>query len=140
MSRRAARGRDTASSYERIWSVVRRIPRGRVATYGQVAALSGLPDHARLAGYALHASTDHTLPWHRVVNAAGALSLSRVSPSGGITQRLRLEREGVRFDARGRVVLAAHRWERGVAKRGSRTGRSPRAARRRPARSISSEA
>lgn len=93
--------------------MVRRIPRGRVASYGQVAALAGLPGRARLTGYALHATSDHLLPWHRVVNAAGHLSLARLDPSGGVTQRLRLEREGVTFDARGRVRLAVHRWTPG---------------------------
>jgi methylated-DNA-protein-cysteine methyltransferase-like protein len=90
---------------------VRRIPRGRVATYGQVAALAGLPRQARLVGYALHALPEHTpLPWHRVLGAGGRLSLMRLSPSAGFTQRLRLEREGVGFDARGRVDLARFGW------------------------------
>jgi methylated-DNA-protein-cysteine methyltransferase-like protein len=103
--------RKARSSYERIWAVVRRIPRGRVATYGQVAALAGLPGHARLAGYALYAAPEGALPWHRVVNAEGRLSLARKNPSGGLTQRLRLLREGVLFDARGRVDLDRHRWD-----------------------------
>ncbi len=99
------------SSHSLIHAVVRRIPRGRVATYGQVAALAGLPRHARLAGYALHALPEGSaLPWHRVLGAGGRLSLMR-SPSGaGITQRLRLEREGVGFDARGRVDLERYGW------------------------------
>ncbi|HEY9505156.1 MAG TPA: methylated-DNA--[protein]-cysteine S-methyltransferase [Gemmatimonadales bacterium] len=100
----------TAPAYSRIYAVVRRIPRGRVATYGQVAELAGLPGHARQVGYALHAlPRGTTVPWHRVLNARGALSL-RKSPGGEITQRLLLEREGVRFDARGRVNLARVRW------------------------------
>jgi methylated-DNA-protein-cysteine methyltransferase-like protein len=90
---------------------VRRIPRGRVATYGQVAALAGLSRQARLVGYALHALSDHTpLPWHRVLGAGGRLSLMRSDLASGLTQRLRLEREGVRFDARGRVDLAIFGW------------------------------
>ncbi len=113
MSPRTASGahrRGSLNAYDLIWAVVRRIPRGRVATYGQVAALAGLPGRARLAGYALHASSPDSLPWHRVVNAAGRLSLARHDAAGGMTQRIRLEREGVRFDARGRVRLAAHLW------------------------------
>ena len=97
-------------SYTRIYAVVRRIPRGRVATYGQVAELAGLPGHARQVGYALHAlPTGTTVPWHRVLNARGTLSLRR-SPGGEITQRIRLEREGVRFDAGGRITLQRLQW------------------------------
>jgi methylated-DNA-protein-cysteine methyltransferase-like protein len=91
--------------------VVRRIPRGRVATYGQIAALAGMPRQARLAGYALHALPDHTLlPWHRVLGAGGRLSLMKLSVSSALTQRMRLEREGVHFDARGRVDLGRYGW------------------------------
>jgi methylated-DNA-protein-cysteine methyltransferase-like protein len=102
------------SSHTRILAVVRRIPRGRVATYGQVARLAGFGGQARLAGYALHALPDGTtVPWHRVLGAGGRLSLMKLDPSAALTQRLRLEREGVRFDARGRVVLAEHEWRPG---------------------------
>ena len=108
MTRETAR---KGSSYTKIYSVVRRVPRGRVATYGQVAALAGLPGHARQVGYALHALTSATaVPWQRVVNAAGAISLR--STNGGISQRLLLEREGVRFDARGRIALTKYCWRR----------------------------
>jgi len=88
-----------------------RIPRGRVATYGQVAAEAGLPHAPRVAGYALHALPPASpVPWHRVVAAGGRLSLGRLDPSGALTQRLRLEHEGVRFDARGCVDLERHQW------------------------------
>ena len=98
------------TAYSHIYAIVRRIPRGRVATYGQIAELAGLPGHARQVGYALHALPAGTaLPWHRVLNARGALSLRR-EPGGELTQRLLLEREGVRFDTRGRVNLAQVRW------------------------------
>ena len=97
-------------SYARIYAVVRRIPRGRVATYGQVAELAGLPGHARRVGYALHALPDATaLPWHRVINAAGGVSV-RAWPGAELTQRRLLEEEGVEFDLRGRVRLAKVRW------------------------------
>ena len=103
--------RPVATKHQLIYAVVRRIPRGRVASYGQVATLAGLPGHARLVGYALHALPDFsTLPWHRVVSAEGRISLMRSPTGAGTTQRLRLEREGVRFDARGRVVLERHAW------------------------------
>jgi methylated-DNA-protein-cysteine methyltransferase-like protein len=91
--------------------VVARIPRGRVETYGGVAERAGLPRQARLVGYALHALPDGTpLPWHRVLGAGGRLSLMRTNPGSGLTQRMRLEREGVDFDARGRVDLDRFRW------------------------------
>ncbi|MFH1221075.1 MAG: MGMT family protein [Candidatus Eisenbacteria bacterium] len=99
--------------WERVYAVIRRIPAGRVATYGQVAHLAGLGPNARQVGYALHALPERSLvPWHRVINARGEISLS---PWGGgdITQRLRLEREGVRFDARGRTDLSLFGWKPG---------------------------
>jgi methylated-DNA-protein-cysteine methyltransferase-like protein len=98
------------SSYDAIYDVVRRIPRGRVATYGQVALLAGLGRSARLVGYALHALPDGArLPWHRVVNALGAISVrSEAGPEG--VQRLLLEREGLRFDRRGRLDLSRCLW------------------------------
>jgi len=97
-------------SYQRIYRVVRRIPRGRVATYGQVASLAGLAGYARQVGYALHALPERTVvPWHRVVNAAGRIS-TRATPGGELVQRLLLEREGIRLDARGRVALQQVRW------------------------------
>jgi len=95
-------------TYERFYAVIRRIPAGRVATYGQVARLAGLANGARQVGYALHALPEHTaLPWHRVVNARGGSSLRA---DGAVTQRLLLRKEGVRLDAAGRVDLAAHGW------------------------------
>jgi methylated-DNA-protein-cysteine methyltransferase related protein len=98
-------------SYERIYAVVSRIPRGRVATYGQVARLAGLPGQARLVGYALSAVGAHSgIPWHRVVNAQGRISIRRDGSPGGTVQRLRLKREGVRFAVRESIRLDAFRW------------------------------
>jgi methylated-DNA-protein-cysteine methyltransferase-like protein len=98
------------SAYERIYSVVARIPPGRVATYGQVAGLAGLPDGARQVGYALAAlRPGHRIPWHRVVNARGTVS-PRASGAES-EQRFRLEKEGVRFDAGGSVDLRSCRWD-----------------------------
>lgn len=91
--------------------MVRRIPRGRVATYGQIATLAKLAGHARQVGYALHAlRSSTTVPWHRVINAQGMVS-ARATPGAELSQRMLLEREGVHFDARGRVSLARYRWE-----------------------------
>ncbi len=99
-----------SATYERIYRVVRRIPRGRVATYGLVAHRAGLPGQARQVGYALHALPDDTaVPWHRVINARGAISLSGASDAARY-QRWLLEGEGVRFDPSGRVDLARFGW------------------------------
>jgi methylated-DNA-protein-cysteine methyltransferase-like protein len=95
---------------DRVYAVVRRIPAGRVATYGQVAALVGMHGHARQVGYALHALPSHsTVPWHRVVNARGEVS-ARVVPGAEVEQRQLLEGEGVHFDARGRIALERALW------------------------------
>jgi len=116
-------------TYARIYAVVRRIPRGRVATYGQVAALAGLPHAPRVPGYALHALPEGSpLPWHRVVAAGGRLTLGKLSPHGAVTQRLRLEKEGVRFDARGCADMERCRWSAGLDATPRR--RAPRAAKR----------
>jgi methylated-DNA-protein-cysteine methyltransferase-like protein len=95
--------------HARILAVVRHIPRGRVATYGQVARLAGVPRHARLVGYALHAAGDSGVPWQRVINARGEISPRAWSGSGEI-QRERLEAEGIAFDAYGRIDLARFGW------------------------------
>jgi methylated-DNA-protein-cysteine methyltransferase-like protein len=82
-----------------------------VTTYGAVARLAGFDRQARMVGYALSAlKTGTALPWHRVINAQGKLSLERVRSASGLMQRLRLEREGVRVDAAGRVSLEQFGW------------------------------
>ncbi len=107
-------GRELSDTYRRIYAAVRRIPRGRVATYGQIAAAAGLAGQPRLVGYALHALEDASaVPWHRVINAQGRLSLMRAGSAVGLTQRMRLAQEGVRFTARGRVDLAKYGWRPG---------------------------
>jgi methylated-DNA-protein-cysteine methyltransferase-like protein len=99
-------------SYAAIYAVVRRIPRGRVTTYGAVAVLAGLPGRARQVGYALHAlPKGSAVPWHRVVNHAGRISLP--PHAGGLEQRFRLLAEGVSVAEGGRVSLARHRWPAG---------------------------
>ena len=103
---------DQEGSHNIIYDVVRTIPAGRVLTYGDVAALAGLPGHARLVGYALHALPDgSTVPWHRVINARGGISTGRAYPGGELVQRFLLESEGVEFDARGRTSLGRFRWK-----------------------------
>jgi methylated-DNA-protein-cysteine methyltransferase-like protein len=101
-----------SDTYTRIYDVVRRIPRGRVTTYGTVARLAGLPGQARLVGYALNNLRDGTVvPWHRVINARGQISLSDARSGAATTQRLKLERERVTFDAAGRVALRRFGWK-----------------------------
>lgn len=97
--------------YDRFYDVVRQVPSGRVTTYGAVAALAGLPGRARQVGYALSATPEGCdLPWHRVVNARGAIS----ARSGGLgqerLQRALLEAEGIPFDPHGRVDLDRFGW------------------------------
>jgi methylated-DNA-protein-cysteine methyltransferase-like protein len=102
--------------HARIYSIVRQIPPGRVATYGQVALLAGLPGHARLAGYALYNLPDELLarvPWQRVVNAMGRVSYSESRRGNDHLQRRLLEEEGVVFDRRGRIDLALYQWRPG---------------------------
>jgi methylated-DNA-protein-cysteine methyltransferase-like protein len=102
--------RTSSSSHQRIYRAVRRVPRGRVATYGQIAELAGLGGHARQVGYALHAlPEDSDVPWHRVINAQGRISLGGDGLAGRVQRQL-LEQEGVQFDARGRVSLERFRW------------------------------
>jgi methylated-DNA-protein-cysteine methyltransferase-like protein len=99
------------TSYERIYRAVRKVPRGKVTTYGAIARMAGLPRQARLVGYALSAlDGSSTLPWHRIINAQGRLSLERAGRASGLTQRIRLEREGVKVDAGGRVSLKRFGW------------------------------
>src|SRR5258706_14442301 len=101
-----------SASYSRIYAVVRRIPKGRVMSYGTVARRAGLAGHARQVGYAMHALPDGTVvPWHRVVNARGEISRRRTG-SGALVQRMLLEREGVRFTGRGRIDLERFGWPR----------------------------
>ena len=96
----------------RIWDAVRKIPPGRVSTYGTIARLAGLPGQARLVGYALHHLPDGAeVPWHRVVNAAGKISLPAAGGRARRQQQL-IEAEGVRF-TKGRVSLVGHGWPRG---------------------------
>lgn len=96
--------------YALIYAVVRRIPEGRVATYGQVAALAGFPGHARQVGYALHALPEESdVPWQRVINAKGEVS-ERSEGGWEHYQRHLLEEESIVFDQSGRVDLDRYRW------------------------------
>ena len=97
----------------RIWQVVATIPRGKVATYGDVARYAGLPGAARRVGAALRGlPSDTRMPWHRVINAQGRISLPEGS-SAGDSQRQRLESEGVVFGGNNRLDLRRYRWQPG---------------------------
>ena len=98
------------SFFQRVYQVVRRIPVGRVATYGQIARLLGEPHAARSVGWAMSASSDPDVPWHRVLNAQGRISAAERRAESGL-QRALLEEEGVVFDRDGRVDLALFRWQ-----------------------------
>ena len=94
-----------------ICAVVRRIPKGWVATYGQVAAMAGLPRRARLVGYVLqHLDTTTDIPWHRVVNAKGEVSYTLSRHGSDTLQQRLLEEEGVEFDDSNRFNLQRFRW------------------------------
>jgi methylated-DNA-protein-cysteine methyltransferase related protein len=96
------------SLYERIYEIVRRIPEGTVATYGQIAAMSGIPRGARQVGYAMAAlgrgRPRPDVPWHRVVNAKGESSI-------GEEQIVRLQAEGIQFDENDRINLKIFGWD-----------------------------
>jgi methylated-DNA-protein-cysteine methyltransferase related protein len=99
-----------STTYERIYSIVSRIPEGQVATYGQIARMTGSPHWARQVGYALAALRDGgQVPWHRVVNAKGGIS-PRVEPGYEQLQRIMLEDEGIVFDDKGFIPLAQFQW------------------------------
>jgi methylated-DNA-protein-cysteine methyltransferase-like protein len=111
-----------SDSRERIYTVVAMIPAGAVATYGQIAELAGLGRQARQVGYALAAlgsdnpesdnpESENDVPWHRVVNAKGEISLRSTASGCEARQRSLLEREGVRFDEHGRIALSLYRWQ-----------------------------
>lgn len=96
--------------FSRVYALVRRVPRGRVVTYGQVArALGAPPSAARTVGWAMRASPD-SVPWHRVVNARG--EIAQRPTTGYHAQRARLKAEGVRFDRKGKINLGKYAWKR----------------------------
>jgi len=114
----AAKGKESGvrALYERIYKVAKAIPRGRIATYGQVAELAGIPGGARVAGAAMRALKEGgkvgRVPWHRVVGKASPRTarVSILDPVGGAIQRQRLEDEGVVFSARGTISLVDYGW------------------------------
>ncbi|HKK48347.1 MAG TPA: methylated-DNA--[protein]-cysteine S-methyltransferase [Alkalispirochaeta sp.] len=105
----AAASRPANSLSHRIAHLIRAIPHGTVATYGQIAALAGNPRAARAVVWVLRRGDAHRpLPWHRVINARGSISLPR--GDGFEVQRALLEDEGISVDSEGRVDLKQHLW------------------------------
>jgi methylated-DNA-protein-cysteine methyltransferase-like protein len=98
-----------ASPYEAVWALVRNVPPGRVATYGQLATLLGSPRGARQVGFAMFFAGLTDVPWHRVVNARGEISHGG-HPDRPAVQRALLEAEGVAFDDAGRIDLGQYGW------------------------------
>jgi methylated-DNA-protein-cysteine methyltransferase-like protein len=96
--------------FDQVYVLVHCIPPGCVATYGQIARLLGQPHAARTVGWAMRGVPEGTdVPWHRVVNAAGRISLP--DPESAAHQRFLLQAEGVAFDASGRINLDRFGWE-----------------------------
>lgn len=108
---------ERSATYERIYRTAARIPEGRVSTYGRIARLAG-GCTARMVGYALHRlSVDRDdVPWHRIVNASGRISL-RSEGDGAWIQRRLLEMEGVEFSRRGGIDLGRFGWPGGGTER-----------------------
>jgi methylated-DNA-protein-cysteine methyltransferase-like protein len=99
--------KDERAYYERIYTVVEQVPRGRVASYGDIAAIVGDGCDARIVGHALGALGPRAakVPWQRIINHTGRISTS------GLRQREQLEAEGVEFDAKGYALMERFHWE-----------------------------
>ncbi len=132
-ARRADPEVETVSWWVQFYRVVRKIPRGRVCTYGVVAALAGRPRAARHVGFALAALKDEgvhrDVPWHRVLGSRprNRAAITIKDPVGGAVQRALLEKERVVFDARGNIDLARFGWP------GAKPARPAQSATRKPA-------
>lgn len=99
------------SKYHQIYAIVRQIPYGHVATYGQIAELAGIRS-ARLVGYALfRVAPAEDVPWHRVINAKGEVSESPLRNGSDYLQRSLLEAEGIQFSSEGKINLRQYRWQ-----------------------------
>jgi methylated-DNA-protein-cysteine methyltransferase-like protein len=98
------------TNYQKIYDAVKRIPSGKVATYGQIAKLAGLAGQARMVGYALYSLPKGLdIPWHRVINAKGKIS-QLPDPEWRTKQRFLLETEGVTFDSSDQISLTRFQW------------------------------
>jgi len=106
----------TSPCNTRVYEVVRQIPCGKVATYGQIAELAHLAGKARVVGYALfQVATAEDIPWQRVVNAKGKISYSALRRGNDHLQRSLLEQEGIEFDTAGAIDLRKFGWQPAMA-------------------------
>ncbi len=88
--------KDSNELHRQILEVITLIPYGKVATYGQIAKLAGIPKHARLVGYVLkHLDQESSIPWHRVINSQGKISVMRINEKGENIQQQLLADEGI---------------------------------------------
>ncbi|WHP05460.1 MULTISPECIES: MGMT family protein [Acinetobacter] len=102
---------DTNELHRQILEVIALIPYGTVASYGQIAKLAGLPKHARLVGYVLkHLDKESQIPWYRVINSQGKISVTRMDEKGNNVQQDLLEAEGV-YLLNGKVSLKKFGWQ-----------------------------
>lgn len=109
MSKRLLEKRTDRQYRDRVYRIVRRIPAGRVMTYGQIAYMLGEGYTPRTVGFVMHGSDD-SIPWHRVVNSQGGCSTTKIVLPGDKQQRM-LEAEGIRFNAGGRCDLETYLWK-----------------------------
>ncbi|HPG38518.1 MAG TPA: MGMT family protein [bacterium] len=97
--------------FQQVWRLVGQIPKGRVASYGQIAALLGNPRAARTVGWAMHSCpAELDLPWHRVINSKGKISLDADYAGGDLQQQL-LEAEGVQIGYNGVIDMQKYGWQ-----------------------------
>ena len=96
--------------FRQVYDLVRQIPAGRVATYGQIALYLGNPQGARTVGWAMRAAPED-VPWQRVINSQGRISERGRPPDDVVHQRALLESEGIVFSREGRVDLRVYQWE-----------------------------
>ena len=102
---------DTNELHRQILEVIALIPYGKVATYGQIAKLAGLPKHARLVGYVLkHLDKSSEIPWYRVINSQGKISVTRINQQGENVQQSLLEQEGI-YLLNSKVSLKKFVWQ-----------------------------
>ncbi len=95
--------------YEQVWTWVKEIPQGKVVTYGQIATALGSPRAARAVGYAMYSVQDADIPWHRVINSKGHISLGGQLARPELQRQLLLQ-EGITFDREGRIELKTYQW------------------------------
>src|ERR1051325_5476398 len=121
----AARAEKYEQTFEKIYRLVLRIPRGRVMTYGQIARLLEDRYSPRLVGWAMHATPqdERNIPWHRVINSRGGISTGRVVIQEPEMQRWMLEAEGVVFDERGHCDLSVYQWSPAQKRPASKTSK-----------------